>query len=96
MSEETSPVFFVRFSNNRRKFIELQNKKFRVRNNNFMEFYSLNLFPIVITSTILAPFNRLKILQQISNFIPNKDIFLDKGEAKGNSIKISYIINSNN
>lgn len=94
MSEETSPVFFVRFSNNRRKYIELQNKKFVIRKNNFLEFYTFNFIPIAITSTILYPLNRLKILKQIIDFIPNKDLQLEKGESNKNGISITNLISS--
>ena len=94
MSEETSPVFFVRFSNNRRKYTELQNKKFTTRKNNFIEFYTFNFIPIVMTSTILAPLSRLKLLKQIGDFIPSKDLALEKGAAAGNKTKISNLISS--
>ncbi len=94
MSEETSPVFFVRFSNNRRKYIEFQNKKFVLRKNNFLEFYTFNFIPIAITSTILYPFNRLKIIKQIIDIIPNKEFQLDKGDGNKKEFSLSNIISS--
>lgn len=87
MSEETSPVFFVRFSNNRRKYVEYQNKKFTVRKNNFIEFYGFNFIPIVITSTILSPLNRLKTLMQIRDFIPSKDLAEKSIEEKNLNLR---------
>lgn len=95
MSEETSPVFFVRFSDNRRRYIELQNKKFIQRKNNLTEFYTFNFIPIAITSTLLAPLSRLKLLKQIADFIPNKDLSLQKGESRDKSFQSSNLISSN-
>lgn len=94
MSEETSPVFFVRFSDNRRRFIELQNKKFIQRKNNFLEFYTFNFIPIAITSTILGPLNRLRLLKQISDFIPSKDLSVEKGEVRESAFKLKNLISS--
>ena len=86
MSEE-SPVFFVRFSNNRRKFIEAQNKKIICRKNNFLEFYTFNFLPIAVTSTILSPLNRLKVLMQVQDFIPKKDL-------EGKKVNLSFLVQS--
>ncbi len=94
MSEETSPVFFVRFSDNRRRFIELQNKKFIQRKNNFAEFYSYNFIPIALTSTLLAPLSRLRLIKQITDLIPNKDLGLEKVEARDKAFKTSNLISS--
>ena len=95
MSEETSPVFFVRFSDNRRRFIELQNKKFIQRKNNFAEFYTFNFIPIALTSSILAPLNRLKLLKQIADFIPSRDLGLEKGEVRDKAFKSQSLVSSN-
>lgn len=89
MSEE-SPVFLVRFSNNRRKFIESQNKKIIKRKNNFLEFYTFNFLPIALTSTILSPLNRLKILFQVQDFIP-----ISKKELNGKKANLSFFVKSN-
>jgi hypothetical protein len=95
MSEETSPVFFVRFSDNRRRYIELQNKKFIQRKNNFAEFYTFNFIPIALTSSLLAPLSRLRLLKQIADYIPNKDLALEKGEARDKRFKTLNLISSN-
>lgn len=95
MSEETSPVFFVRYSDNRRRYIELQNKKFTQRKNNFSEFYAFNFIPIALTSSLLAPLSRLKLLKQIADFIPSKDLGLEKGEARDRAIKTQSFVSSN-
>jgi hypothetical protein len=86
MSEDT-PIFLVRFSNNRRKAVESQNKKIINRKNNFLEFYTFNFLPIAITSTILAPLNRLKILMQVQDFLPIKDL-------EGKKINLNFLIKS--
>ncbi len=94
MSEETSPVFFVRFSDNRRRYIELQNKKFIQRKNNFAQFYTFNFIPIALTSTLLAPLSRLRLLKQIADLLPNKDLGLEKGEARDKAFKTQNLISS--
>lgn len=93
MSEETSPVFFVRFSDNRRKYIEFQNKKSAtIRKNNFAEYYAFNFIPIVLTSTLLCPLYRLKTLLQVKEFIPTKNN-QDKNSIPKN-LNLKYFITS--
>ena len=86
MSED-SPIFLVRFSNNRRKFIESQNNKIVNRKNNPLEFYTFNFLPIMITSTILSPLNRLKTIMQVQDFLPMKDL-------EGKKLNTSLLIKS--
>lgn len=86
MSED-SPIFLVRFSNNRRKYIESQNKKIVNRKNTPLDFYTFNFLPIALTSTILSPLNRLKVLMQVQDFIPVKNL-------EGKKVNISFLFKS--
>jgi hypothetical protein len=86
-SSKDSDLFLVRFSNNRRKVIESQNKKTISRKNNFLEFYTFNFLPIAITSTILSPLNRLKVLMQVQDLIPIKDL-------EGKKMNLKFLIES--
>ena len=93
MSEEISPVFFVRFSDNRRKYIEYQNKKSSsTRKNNFTEYYAFNFIPIVLTSTLLCPLYRLKTLLQVKEFIPIKNSQDKNSNSK--TLNLKYFITS--
>jgi hypothetical protein len=61
----------LRFSNWRRSTTERQLLKgYKMRERNVLEIYTFNFLPCALTSTILAPLNRLKIIFQVHNMIP--------------------------
>jgi solute carrier family 25 (adenine nucleotide translocator) protein 4/5/6/31 len=61
----------LRFSNWRRSSTERQHLKgYKLRERNILEIYTFNFIPCAITSTLLAPLNRLKIIFQIQSMIP--------------------------
>lgn len=61
----------LRFSNWRRSTTERQLLKgYRMRERNILEIYTFSFLPSAITSTLLAPLNRLKIIFQTHSMIP--------------------------
>lgn len=57
----------VRLADSRRKVIENQKKKnYITRKVTIVEQFLFNLVPVVVTSTILEPLNRMKLLLQIN------------------------------
>jgi solute carrier family 25 protein 16 len=61
----------LRFSNWRRSTTERQQLKgYKMRERNILEVYTFNFLPCAITSTLLAPLNRLKVIFQIHSMIP--------------------------
>jgi hypothetical protein len=65
-------TFIVNFSNNKRKYIENQkaNPGMTFRKNSAFELLVFQYIPVIGASTLLAPFNRLKVLLQVQDFIP--------------------------
>jgi hypothetical protein len=69
MSNENDIIpVMVRFSNWRRGFVERQQSKgYKMRKINILEVYTFTFVPCAITSTLLAPLNRLKIILQVKD-----------------------------
>jgi hypothetical protein len=69
-SNQSFETLLIRFSNSRRKYLELQNLKTKnQRKSSLLEQYLFNLIPIVTSSSLLAPLNRLKIIMQVKKQI---------------------------
>jgi hypothetical protein len=65
--ERYSTPLLVRFADNRRKTVDDQRKKnYIYRKTNILEQFIYNVVPVISTSTILAPLNRMKILLQVN------------------------------
>jgi hypothetical protein len=67
-------TFLINFSNSRRKVIEDQrmNQKIKFRKYSVFELAALQYFPVLLTSTLLAPLHRLKVLLQCYDILKNK------------------------
>ena len=66
MSQHMPETFFINFSNNKRKKVESINSKTLIkRKSSLLEQYLFNFVPVAVSSTILSPLNRIKILLQI-------------------------------
>ncbi len=73
--ERYSTPFLVRFADNRRKTIDNQRKKnYIYRKTTILEQLIYNVLPVITTSTILAPLNRIKVLLQVNKPILFKQV----------------------
>jgi hypothetical protein len=64
-------TFLVNFSNKRRQIVENQrlNNRIKFRKNSVLELLALQYFPVLATSSILAPLHRLKVILQCQDII---------------------------
>jgi len=69
MSQEMmTESFLIKYSNNKRKKIEYLNSHLAIkRKSSLLEQYLFNFVPVAITSAILSPLNRIKIILQVQN-----------------------------
>jgi hypothetical protein len=73
--ERYSTPFLVRYADNRRKIVDDQKKKnFIYRKTTVLEQLIYNILPVITTSTILAPLNRIKVLLQVNKPILYKQV----------------------
>jgi hypothetical protein len=65
--------FLINFSNGKRQVVENQrrNDNIKFRKNSILELLVLQYIPILATSTLLAPLNRLKVLLQCQDILKN-------------------------
>lgn len=72
--DRVSVPFLVKISDKRRKVVDSQKKKNYVyRKTSLLEQIIFNVVPVLTTSTILAPLNRIKILLQVNKTLVLKD-----------------------
>jgi len=72
MSSNTyQTTFLINFSNKRRQLLENQksNSNILFRKYSILELLGLQYIPVLLTSTILAPLNRIKVIQQCQDLI---------------------------
>ena len=63
--------FVLRFSNWRRNTVQKQyTQGYIKRQRSIAEIFVFNYIPSALTSSLLAPFNRVKVILQVQNFIP--------------------------
>ena len=72
-SSYQAATFLINFSNGRRKVIENQrmNDNIKFRKYSVFELVALQYFPVLVTSTLLAPLHRLKVLLQCQDILKN-------------------------
>ena len=62
----TSPL--IRFSDSRRNVVKSKAQQgYFIRQSSILEVFVFNFVPVAITSTILAPLNRIKVILQVQN-----------------------------
>lgn len=62
-------TILIRMSNSRHRAIERQrNNGYIPKQISLWELFAFSFIPCVTASTILAPFNRLKVIQQVKDF----------------------------
>jgi hypothetical protein len=68
----TSPL--IRFSDSRRNVVKSKAQQgYFIRQSSILEVFVFNFVPVAITSTILAPLNRIKVILQVQNMIPGAE-----------------------
>lgn len=72
-------TLLIRVSRWFRKNVESQEaKNYITKKNSILEIMCFSYLPVIFTSTLLAPMNRIKVIQQVGSFIPNDLLNGDK------------------
>jgi hypothetical protein len=89
-------TFIINFSNNKRKYIENQkaNTNIHFRKQSILELIAFQYIPCIGASTLLAPFNRLKVIMQVQNVIPIPREAAEAGSAVKSKLSISNLVKS--
>lgn len=67
-----TPTLLIKFSNSRRRIVENQQKLYKAKSLSLLEIFVYNFIPSALASTLLAPLNRIRIIQQVQNFNPER------------------------
>lgn len=86
--------FLIRLSNQRRRTVESQKlKNYKIRQYSLVELYTFQFLPVVITSSILAPLNRIKLILQVKDL--NTTVEGGKNNLTGREVLNSIYIFKN-
>lgn len=68
-------TIFYKFSERRHQIVENQkiNEKLKFRKNSLLEIVSFQYIPVILTNTLLAPLQRIKIILQCRDLLPLVD-----------------------